>query len=152
MLYVEAPIEWSGKPQGAGVFLAGGISGCPDWQSWMKFRLAGTSLALLNPRRATFDMSDPQGAEKQIKWERDHLRRADAIMFWFPCETLCPIVLYELGAWSMTDKPIFVGCHPEYQRREDVRVQTALVRPGVTVVYSLEELAVQVEKFQEADA
>ena len=72
------------------------------------------------------------------------LRVADAILFWFPQETLCPIVLYELGAWSMSGKTIFVGVHPAYSRRQDVEIQTGLVRPEVNVVYSLEELAAQV--------
>ncbi len=43
-------------------------------------------------------------------------------------------------------KPIFVGVHPDYQRRKDVEIQTQLVRPEVKVVYSLEDLAQQVRK------
>jgi len=39
----------------------------------------------------------------------------------FPCETLCPITLYELGTWSIlsqqTGAKLFVGCHPEYKRK-----------------------------------
>jgi hypothetical protein len=81
---------------------------------------------------------------EQITWEHDYLRMADAILFWFPCETICPIVLYELAAWSMTDKPIFVGVHPDYQRRQDVEIQTGLARPEVEIVYSLEDLVGQV--------
>ena len=37
----------------------------------------------------------------------DALRDVHAISFWFPKETICPIVLYELGAWSMTNKTYF---------------------------------------------
>jgi hypothetical protein len=37
-------------------------------------------------------------------------------MFWFPCETLCPITLYELGAWTVlapqTGTKLFVGACP----------------------------------------
>lgn len=139
MYYLESP----GKLEldCTSIFLAGGITNCPDWQQEMRKLLENTDLALLNPRRANFPIDDPSAANKQIEWEHDHLRIADAILFWFPHETLCPIVLYELGAWSMTDKLIFVGVHPEYKRRRDVEIQTRLVRPDVEVVYSLEDLS-----------
>jgi hypothetical protein len=54
---------------------------------------------------------------------------------------LCPIALYELGAWSMTAKALFVGTHPAYARRLDVEVQTRLVRPEVAIARALDELA-----------
>src|SRR5262249_54129317 len=88
-----------------------------------------------------FPIDDPGAAEEQIRWEFEHLRKADAILFWFPGETLCPIALYELGAWSMTDKPLFVGTHPAYARRQDVLIQTRLARPDVPVTESLADLA-----------
>lgn len=128
------------------LFLAGGITGCPDWQAEMAFLFADTPLTLFNPRRANFPINDPNAAYEQIAWEHKHLQRADAILFWFPYETLCPIVLYELGTWSMSSKPLFVGVHPDYQRRADVEIQTLLVRPDVQVVYSLLDLAQQVRQ------
>jgi hypothetical protein len=137
--HVEAPAEYDGD--GVSLFLAGGITGCPDWQHDLVALLDDTSLTLLNPRRRDFPIDDPSAAEGQITWEHRHLRKATAILFWFPAEALCPIALYELGAWSMTDKPLFVGVHPEYVRRRDVEVQTRLARPDVRVVGSLEELA-----------
>jgi hypothetical protein len=52
------------------------------------------------------------------RWEHDHLRRSKAIMFWFPSETLCPITLYELGAWTIlarqTGTKLFVGAEPHH--------------------------------------
>lgn len=127
-----------------GVFLAGGISGCPDWQSEMIGLLQPAELTLFNPRRKEFPINDPAAARVQIEWEYRYLRKAAAVLFWFPCETLCPIVLYELGAWSMTKKPLFVGVHPEYKRRQDVEIQTRLVRHDVQVAYSLNDLSAQV--------
>lgn len=141
--YVESPEVWNGD-EGASVFLAGGITGCPDWQQDVRLTLADTSLVLLNPRREDFPIHDPNAAREQITWEHEHLRSANAILFWFPCETICPIVLYELGAWSMSRKQLFVGVHPDYQRRQDVEIQTQLARPDVRVVYSLTELGEQV--------
>jgi len=89
------------------------------------------------------------------RWEFEHLRKAKAIMFWFPSETLCPITLYELGAWtilsSQTPTKLFVGtshsllllstlaangragCHEKYARKEDVIIQTKLANPSVAV-------------------
>lgn len=135
-MIVEAPNEL--KYKGKTVFLAGGITGCPDWQREMCSLLQDTSLVLLNPRRADFSACD---AEQQITWEYRHLKIADAILFWFPRETLCPIVLYELGAWFMRKEATFVGVHPEYERRIDVEIQMRLARPGIGIVYSLEDLA-----------
>lgn len=143
MRYIEAPHEWDGE--GRGLFLAGGISGCPDWQATVAARLTDSALALLNPRRADFPMHDPTAAEAQITWEHRHLRRASAILFWFPCETLCPITLYELGAWSaLGSKPLFIGTHPDYQRKLDVVIQTRLALPALEVVHTLDDLVAQV--------
>ena len=142
MQYIEAPHTY--RDSWKSLFLAGGITNCPNWQADIVKMLEDTSLVLLNPRQANFNISDPLAADLQIEWEHDHLIKATAILFWFPRETLCPIVLYELGAWSMTDKPIFIGAHPDYSRRVDVVIQTKLVRPDVVVVDSIADLANQV--------
>jgi hypothetical protein len=141
MRSIVAPEEFcSGEKDTApSVFLAGGISGCPEWQSEVMAALADAGVILLNPRRPDY-RDEPDAARAQIAWEFVHLRRADAILFWFPCETLCPITLFELGAWSMTNKPLLVGTHPGYKRRLDVEAQLALVRPDVTIADSLDSL------------
>jgi len=146
MNYREAPNRDIFQ-DGPKVFMAGGITGCPNWQQEMRYLLRETRITLLNPRRADFPIGDPGAALEQIKWEFDMLREAHAILFWFPKETLCPIVLYELGAWSMKVKPIVVGVHPEYQRRQDVEIQTKLARPDVAVVYNLTNLANQIKRW-----
>lgn len=151
MVYVEALAEVRPGKRRA-VFLAGGITGCPNWQQEMRSFLQDTDLVLLNPRREHFPIGDPNAALEQITWEHRYLRIADAILFWFPCETICPIVLYELGAYSRATKPIFVGVHPEYERRRDVEIQTRLVRPDVDVVYGLEDLASLVIEFDDLSA
>lgn len=147
MRYVEATTPWKREGRGRGLFLAGGISDCPDWQMEMVKLLSDTNLVLLNPRRKDFPIDDPNAAREQIKWEFEHLREADYILFWFPYETLCPIVLFELGAWSRTGKPIFVGAHPVYKRRQDVEIQMSLVRPSMPIMYSVEGLAGQVREY-----
>lgn len=146
MRYIEALETYNGNE--TSLFLAGGITDCPDWQREMVEMLRHTDLVVLNPRRAHF-LPHEHAAREQITWEYHHLRQASAISFWFPKETLCPIVLYELGAWSMTSKKLFVGVHPEYQRLQDVQIQTALARPDVQLVTSLEDLAQEVALWAE---
>lgn len=146
MKYIEAPDDWI-EP-GKGVFLAGGISGCPDWQAEM-FKMLGELMpndwTAINPRRKVFDQSVT--GEEQIDWEYIHMRRATAISFWFPCETLCPIVLFELGTWLMRpDKPIFIGAHPEYKRMIDITQQIKLARRELIIEPSLERLAERIAR------
>ena len=143
--YIEAPEKFDGE--GKSIFCAGGITGCPDWQAKIVQLLQSSDWTILNPRRANFPIDNPQASKEQIEWEYKHLRLAQAILFWFPQESICPIVLYELGAWSMTQKPLFIGIHPHYPRRQDVEIQTYLVRSDINIVYSLEELAKQILDF-----
>ncbi len=141
MQYIECPTIF-GKPS---LFLGGGISGCPDWQSELVELLGATDLTLVNPRRKRFDVRNKDNTELQIQWEYLMLRRCDGVLFWFPKETLCPIVLFELGSHLMVPgKPIFVGMDPDYARRIDVEVQTKIIRPEIQIVYSLSALAGQI--------
>ena len=129
------------------LFLAGGITDCPDWQSEV-IRLLDPlpkQWAVLNPRREHFPIHDPSAALAQITWEHHALRAARAILFWFPKQTLCPNALYELGACSMTRRRIFVGADEDYPRRLDIEIQTKLVRPDVsTSATTLQALAAEV--------
>lgn len=145
MKYIEVPSVYEGNEKS--LFLAGGITGCPDWQSELTNLLKPENIVLLNPIRTNFPINGPNAAEEQITWEYNHLRKANAISFWFPKETICPIVLYELGAWSMTEKPLFVGVHPDYKRRQDVEVQTKLERPDVQIVYDISSLYRQIKEW-----
>lgn len=132
------------------VFIAGGISNCPDWQQDMLalLRTRASSIVTMNPRRDDFDITDLDSSSFQIEWEHEHLAVADAVLFWFPKETLCPITLYELGVITTRDAPrVFVGCHPEYARRFDVIKQLSLSRPDITVHSSMESLAHDVNEW-----
>jgi hypothetical protein len=148
MRYIEAPTEYLSQGTDLALFLAGGITGCPDWQKEMVGKLSGSDLILLNPRRANWEMKAGM-EEEQIAWEKKHLLGADAILFWFPAESLCPIALYELGAWHCRPKRLFMGCHPDYKRKKDVEIQTKLDRPTQEIANSLEELANQVMEWED---
>lgn len=145
MRVIEAVNHAHIRKQEVSVFLAGGITDCPDWQADVikafDKHLRKLPIVLLNPRRADFPMNDPNASQAQIEWEFDMLQRADVILFWFPKETLCPITLYELGfqmgrrfGENATTYPhIAVGTHPEYKRKQDVVIQTYLVDSRLTV-------------------
>ena len=148
MTYIEALDEYDGT--GPSLFLAGGISGTHDWQAELVALLADLPLVLLNPRRRNFPMDDPSAAQAQIEWEFRHLRRATAVVFWFPPETLCPIALFELGGRiAATKQALFVGTHPDYKRRLDVEIQLQLARPEVAVVSDIATLAGQVRTWSD---
>lgn len=139
MRYIEAITNYEKQPGEKSIFLAGGIIGCGDWQKEMAERLSDTNLIVLNPRRAEFP-EETNTTTIQIKWEFDHLRKADIIMFWFPKEGQCMTSLFELGTWSNTNKPLFVGIEPGYVKRGGMIKQLALVRPDMPVVSNLEDL------------
>jgi hypothetical protein len=145
MKYIECPNTYTGKD--FSLFLAGGITSCPPWQTKAIELLKETDLVLFNPKRKDFSLDDINIEEEQIHWEYTHLQKADIISFWFPKETLCPITLYELGKQSMCNKPIFIGVDPEYKRKKDIEIQTKLIRPEIKVVYSLEDLTNQIKSF-----
>ena len=125
------------------VFLAGGISNCPDWQYPVSSNISNSckDLLIINPRRDNWNM-DSQAKESidQIKWEHFYLSKSDHILFWFPEETLCPITLFELGAALHSNSKIMIGAHPNYQRRLDVEIQTSLVRPEIKVYKDLRRM------------
>jgi len=137
MEYVVAPEIWERLRGQPSVFLAGGITGCPDWQREIAKMLVTTNYVVLNPRRNFRHME----AESQIAWEFQHLRKADVIAFWFCKDEIQPIALFELGAWSQQKDPaVVIGIESGYRREQDVVIQMGLLgRTGIAK--SLEELA-----------
>jgi len=143
MTYVEAP----NRPllgNKKSIFLAGSIQGSKDWQAEIVELIKDLDIVIFNPRRKNFPIHDPIAAYEQIKWEFDYLRIASMLQFWFAKETLAPIVLFEAGAHLMTQKPIVIGVDPDYPRRQDVEIQTKLIRPEIKIVYSLKDLSDQI--------
>jgi hypothetical protein len=132
MTVVVAPDRPTSPPR-PGIFLAGGITGVGDWQREAIGHLRPTWPVIYNPRRENFPMGDDTEGARQIRWEFDQLALADAILFWFSFETAQPIVLYELGRWAASSKPLAVGADSHYERRFDVIQQLELARPGLTV-------------------
>lgn len=111
------------------VFLAGGISDCPDWQNETLKKFDNTALTIANPRRSQkFDKNGPLASE-QIEWEFEMLNKTSTIFFWFPKEALCPIALFELGKFiGQGNKNLIIGTDKEYVRRFDIIKQLELAR------------------------
>jgi len=112
------------------IFIAGGISNCPEWQSDIVKLFDLDIYDVVNPRReGGFDRTGAT-AEEQITWEHGALSQVDNCVFWFPCETLCPISLFELGVMleraSRHSVKLIVGWHEDYQRAFDLQVQINL--------------------------
>ncbi|MEU2770789.1 nucleoside 2-deoxyribosyltransferase domain-containing protein [Streptomyces diastaticus] len=142
-MYLEAP-TYQPRPTASGpsVFLAGGITNCPDWQQTAAAALA--DFTVFNPRRRHFPIDDPGQTPVQIAWEYHHLALADLTLFWFPaCDpsrTTQPITMYELGAAAATPtRRIVVGADPGYPRTADVHTQLHHARPDLTVHTALRD-------------
>jgi hypothetical protein len=136
MIYVEAP-ERTFPATKKSIFLAGSITGAKNWQKEVVRAIKDFDVVVFNPRRENFSIHDPSAALEQITWEHEMLRKADMIQMWFDGNTMSPICLFELGSWVMTSKPMVIGMDPNYQRRQDVEIQTKLVRPEIPIVYSM---------------
>ena len=59
--------------------------------------------------------------EKQIKWEQDHLDKADVIAMILLDDSKSPISLLELGLYANTKK-LIVFCTPNFYRWDNVRL------------------------------
>ena len=139
--YIEAPTIVN-MLHGHAIFLAGGITGCVNWQKVAKNALMKSNKYdfIVNPRRENFDLLDVDVAEEQIQWEADQLQRCNEILFWFSSETVQPITLFELGRYC-TKKPIIhVGCDPEYSRKFDVKTQMSIYRPDIKIWDNLDDM------------
>jgi hypothetical protein len=154
--YVEAP-QKATTAASKSVFLAGGITDCPNWQSeaYGRFELdyGDEDLVIYNPRRENFPIDDPSAAREQIEWEYKALAAADLALFWFPGGmAIQPIALYELGRHAgqvvtrhaggrsisgngtfQVKRPIVVGVDEGYKRSQDVFIQLELARPEIFV-------------------
>lgn len=142
MIYIEAPARYRRSDgHGPSIFLAGGITGCPDWQAQARELLATTPVVVLNPRRAHRVRPDGDVLAQQVAWEYHDLHRADLTLFWFPaCDprvTVQPITLLELGTAiaeaRLRGRRIVVGADAGYPRRPDLEQQLRHSLPDLTM-------------------
>lgn len=142
-------------------FLAGGITGCHNWQKrvidYLKKKeekgLDLSGLVLLNPRRDNFPIGNIEAAEEQITWEFNVIDMSFIFSIYF-CggESDQPICMYELGKvlgrrfalfripdlYNISDEyalnSVIVDVENGYKREQDVVIQTKLMTKSGTIV------------------
>lgn len=140
MQVIVAPSEEKARFE-TKIFLAGGISKCPDWQNEVLKEFQGLDVTVFNPRRPEFVLSDYEAGRRQIIWEFNRLEEANFFTMYFcNSESDQPICMYELGRnlvrfqnrfpvdWSQR---IVVSVEEGYRRSNDVFHQIALAAPGI---------------------
>ena len=142
MQYIEAPSK--NVAQFTSIFLAGGITHCPDWQNVVTDKLKNFDLTIYNPRRKVYP-TEENPLREQIEWEYERLRSADIVSFWFSGGSLNPITLFELGSALERGQCPIVGVDLEYERYFDVKIQVALKHPELKICHSLDELAEEIK-------
>ena len=136
MRVVTAPEKYDIKLSDFTIFLAGGITSCPDWQNdvieYLEKQPDTEHLVIFNPRRPDWpDGSDYAEMEKQIAWEKEWLDRCDLFTIYFASSTSPqPISFYELGRQlalrNIDPWGIVISCGPDFSRINDVDIQSYL--------------------------
>lgn len=108
------------------VFLAGTIDNGDslNWQDKVIMELInlGIKCEVFNPRREHWNPNPTkEDMEAQIKWEQDHLDRADIIAMVLLDDSKSPISLLEMGLYAKSKK-LIVFCTPKFYRFDNVRL------------------------------
>lgn len=128
------------------LFIAGGITGCSNWQEELIYELKELPIIIYNPRRDDFDVKNKSESIRQIEWEHRKLMDSDVVSIWFAEETIQPIVLFELGKMLGLGKKIIVGVDKHYVRKDDVIIQVALMNYGVQINKNWEDFVKEIRK------
>lgn len=158
MRVITAPEVYIPEPNDIKVFLAGGITGCYNWQSDVIKKLhlydGLDRLVVFNPRRDNFPIDDPDAAPQQIKWEFTALEQMDIFSMYFDGgESLQPICQYELGRYICRmqmrfpadwEDRIIVNTNRNYKRKLDVKYQTYLISRHIDVCEVTDALAADI--------
>lgn len=144
MKVITAPNSYIPSKSDVLCFLAGGITGCYEWQKEVISYLEQAEnsgidlkhLVIANPRREDFPIDDLNAAEEQIEWEFILLEKTDIFSMYFTSgESIQPICLYELGRnlVRMADKyplswndRLAISVENGYKRKQDVLIQCEL--------------------------
>ena len=142
MRVITAPEYYEPFDKDISVFLAGGITNCPDWQSLViktikdDYSVISDSLVLFNPRRDNFPIHDKLAARQQIAWEFDMIEKCNVFSMYFSSgESDQPICMYELGRNILRmqmrypsdwQDRIVISVEDDYRRKQDVLIQTGL--------------------------
>lgn len=142
---IRSPEIWNKEDDNRpGIFLAGGIEDCPKWQADAAERIASCIPAVVvNPRQENSQTHSHIDSIIQMAWESKHLKKCQHIIFWFPQNNICPITLFELGAYLNQNVNLFIGTDLQYPRRLEVEVQMALSKPELILWSDLNQMIQQ---------
>lgn len=123
---VITAVEEIGYPDKPTIFMAGGITDCPEWQDdLIELLKDNDDGVLLNPRRKNFPIHDPNASQEQIEWEFHALNNAKVFSMWFSAGPSVQLIcMYELGRHLATKHwtQIVIGIEPGYLRTQDVEI------------------------------
>ena len=98
------------------IFLAGPISGAPEWQFTLPTK--NKNIIWLSPRRENYSNADYY---EQITWETNYLRMCDIILFWIPEKKViikgrdyAQTTRTEFGEYIARGKKIIIGIHKNF--------------------------------------
>ena len=140
MKVITAPKQYEKQERDVLLFLAGGITNCPNWQKEviaLLEKVNPSDLVVFNPRRDNFPIHDQNAAKEQITWEFKYLNMADIFTMYFCSgDSDQPICMYELGrhlhriseenGWDNVIDHVVVSVEDGYKRKNDVIIQTSL--------------------------
>ena len=143
MIVITAPHLYIPKYDDVTVFLAGGITGCRDWQKETIEHLRkfvgrdDTQVVVYNPRQEDFVGNYNLNATiDQIIWEYQYLNQVDIFsMYFVGGNQIQPICMYELGRYIKPyEEEQVISVEKNYIRKIDVVNQVALTTRGLTAV------------------
>lgn len=127
------------------VFLAGTIDNgnSLNWQDKTIIELINLgvkNLEVFNPRREHWNPNPTkEEMEKQIKWEQEHLDKANVIAMVLLDDSKSPISLLELGLYAKSKK-LIVFCTPNFYRWDNVRLTCE--KYNITLIQDLHPLII----------
>lgn len=142
MNLIKCPDEQVSYTGRESFFLCGSIIG-EEWRDQIVESLKNFDVDIYNPKR----LSWKEALEKdQVIWENSYLGRSNVIVFWFSEESVCPISLFELGVHLFSNKVLYVGFSPKYQKLINLQTQLKLINPNMILYNSLENLISSIQK------
>lgn len=111
-------------PDSTTIFLAGTIDNGDsfNWQEELIELCKDLDIVFFNPRIKNWSGEmPPNQLEYQIKWEQEHLDRANYIVMCLLDNSKSPISLLELGLYAQSGK-LLVFCNKDFYRYDNVRL------------------------------
>lgn len=130
-MIIKAPRSTDYLLAAPSVFLAGSIEmGKAElWQERLAKDIGHEkkNLYVYDPRRDDWDSSWEQNINneqfsQQVRWELDHIGKANLVVFYFDKNTQSPITLMELGLVAGSGKPAVVFCPEGFWRKGNVDI------------------------------